>query len=375
MSSQWKLAFIISIFMSFSGCGGSSSSGTLSTPPSSVTEVNWSPISTDSWIVGDATVENFDVEKINAAYVNAANSNVLNSLLIIRNNKLIAEAYFKNTTENTLMHERSVTKTIIAMLIGIAIEEGFLTGLNQSIGRFFETEYPDLSLVKKDITLLHLLTMTSGFQWNESQDSEYINWANSSDPQGHLLNRNMTSNAGEQFNYNSAAVHLLSVILTKSTGMNTLEYAKQKLFEPLGINQIRWEILADGYYNGGAGLELRSIDLAKIGLLLHNNGHWEQQMIIPESWVQAAKSQQISFPPSDPPMVIDGYGYLWWLGHANNHQLELAWGWGGQFIVTIPDKNMVLITNSKWQINGATARSQYSTIFNILVNDIIAAAN
>ena len=370
-----KVLSLIFVAVLFIACGGGSgSSGTVNDVSSPAGDVNWQPISTDSFIIGDAQNESFDVPLLNIAYNNARDADGLKSLLVVRNESLVAEAYFENTQVNDLLHERSVTKTMIAMLIGQAIEDGYIMGIEQTIGSFFQADFPELSQSKRNITIAHLLTMTSGFQWDEGQVSGYTNWANSSDPQGFLLNRDLSAVAGEQFNYNSAAVHLLSVILTKATEITTLEYAMEKLFTPLGISQVDWEILNDGYYNGGAGLALRSVDLAKIGSLLLNDGVYQQQMILPSAWVKSAKNHQVNLTSGSSPFAVDGYGYLWWLGQGNTQRMQMAWGWGGQFIATIPDKNMIIIINSAWQVSGTTSREQYAAAFNVM-NDVITAAN
>ena len=365
------LPFII--LFSLCACGGSSSSS--DDDPAELPPVDWQPKSTTVWEVGDAMQEGFTVEQLDAAYSTADQTNVLKNLLIVRNNKLISEAYFDGTNVDSLLHERSVTKTVIAMLIGIAIDEGYLSGINQPIGSFFEEDFPNLAANKRDITIQQLLTMTSGFEWDESQSGGYTSWANSSDPQAYLFNRDLQNTPGTEFTYNSAGAHLLSVILTKATGMSTLQYASEKLFLPLGITQLRWETLADGFYNGGAGLEMRPVDLAKIGLTLLNDGEWQSESIIPGSWVQALKAYQLNLSPGSGDFSVNGYGYLTWLGTGGNQDIKLAWGWGGQFVAMIPGKNMVVIMNSNWQVSASTAGAQYEIAFDILVNQIIPAAN
>jgi len=372
MQSYLRISIGLLFLLMVSSCGGSSS--TTDTTPTTTNPVNWQPIS-NGWTVGDATQEGFNVTALNTAYDMARDTNVLRSLLVVRNEQLIAEAYFRGTTSNSLLHERSVTKTVMAMLIGVAIDEGYLNSIEQNIGELLATDFPDLSTAKKAITIEHLLTMTSGFQWDESQVNGYTDWANSNDPQGYLLNRDLVATSGTVFNYNSAATHVLSIILSKATGLTTLEYANQKIFQPLGITQLRWEVLADGYHNGAAGLELRAADLAKIGLMMQNNGQWQQQTIVPKQWLDAAKSHQLNLTPGAGPFLVDGYGYLTWLGTGNGFNIQLAWGWGGQFIAIIPEKNMVVIINCDWQVSGQTASSQYAVAFDILINHIMNAAN
>ncbi len=373
MTSKNGLLLTLAILSMLCGCGGpsSESNGTVQ----ALADVNWQPVSTTSWEIGNASEENIDTEGLDTAYNLASKSNTLKSLLVIRNEKLIAEGYFGGTNANTLLHERSVTKTIIAMLIGKAIEDGYLIGIEQTMGPFFESEYPDLSNSKRQITLENLLTMTSGFEWDEGQPNTFNDWVSSADVQAHILDRELIDTPGTKFNYNSATSHLLSVIISKATGMSTLEYANESLFNPLGITQKRWETLSDSFINGGAGLELRAIDLAQIGLMLLNDGIWQDTQVIPSDWVRSAKTHQLNFDPDFGLISVDGYGYLMWLAKGSNQDIFLAWGWGGQFIILVPGKNMLVIMNSDWQVNSDTADAQYATALDILVNHIIPAAN
>lgn len=296
----------------------------------------------------------------------------LRSMLVIKDNQLVAEAYFNGTSSESKLHLRSVTKTVTAMLIGIAVEQGLLVGIDQPIGEFFIQDYPSISAGKTDITVADLLTMTSGFAWDEGR---YLEWEDSPDPTAYLLNKNIVASPGSEFHYNSAAVHLLAVILDEVTGGKLDHFVEVNFFTPLGITDFRWDKLKDGRKNGGAGLQLRPIDTAKLSTMLLNNGRYNGIQIVPEIWIENARKQQVDFPSNYQFGALDltGYGYLWWQGTGNNRRLDLAWGWGGQFIASIQDKNLIVVTNSRHSVINTQADRQEIANLDLIINGIFSA--
>ena len=296
----------------------------------------------------------------------------LRSMLVIKDNQLVAEAYFNGTSSESKLHLRSVTKTVTAMLIGIAVEQGLLVGIDQPFGEFFIQDYPSISAGKTDITVADLLTMTSGFAWDEGR---YLEWEDSHDPTAYLLNKNIVASPGSEFHYNSAAVHLLAVILDKVTGGKLDHFVEVNFCTPLGITDFRWDKLKDGRKNGGAGLQLRPIDTAKLSTMLLNNGRYNGIQIVPEIWIENARKQQVDFPSNYQFGALDltGYGYLWWQGTGNNRRLDLAWGWGGQFIASIQDKNLIVVTNSRHSVINTQAERQEIANLDLIINGIFSA--
>ena len=334
----------------------------------------WIPRPSQEWSVATPESSNMDEDMLHQAYIQASQSPHMKSLLVIRYGNLVGESYFRDLEQDDIHDVMSVTKTIIAMLIGVAIEEGYLSGPEETIESYFVNQYPDLELEKWSITIGHLLTMTSGFEWNESSGTEYINWANSSDPIATVLNRPLVSVPGEHFTYNSGAVHLLSVILTKATGKETLDFAEEFLFRPLGFGHVYWEKLALGYYNGGSGLDIRPRDMAKLGKLLLDQGMWNGREILPPSWIQQAMHPSRQSSGTYGPLAQIDYGYLWWLAEARDNPIQLAWGWGGQFIATFPQKDLVVITTSDWNVDVTIANNQEVANLELMINHILPAA-
>jgi hypothetical protein len=207
------------------------------------------------------------------SYIANQNHN-FDSIVIIRNGYLIFEEYFDNRYSPETLHILySVTKSITSALIGIAIDKGFIDNVSQRLIDFFpEKNIQNLDDRKKNITLEHILTMTAGFDWEGPDDMEHT--VQSSNPIEYILNVPMQYEPGTVWYYNGGCSHLLSAILTKVTGNSTLNFAREYLFNPLGITNVFWPIDPQGIYYGGQDILLNSHDMAKIGYLFLNNGTW-----------------------------------------------------------------------------------------------------
>ncbi|MDF2651523.1 MAG: 6-aminohexanoate-dimer hydrolase [Paenibacillus sp.] len=199
-----------------------------------------------------------------------------------------------------------------------------------------------------------MLTMTAGFDWRESHVSygqtgnSYTQAIQVADPVLFTLNRPMADKPGRIFNYNTGSTDLLSVILEKATGQSTYEYAKTKLFDPIGIKESYWGQYRSGHFLGGAGLFLKPVDMARIGYLFLNDGVWDGNQIISKDWVKESTKTHVKsnmFSGRD-------YGYLWWM---NNNDGFSASGSGGQTINVLPHQNMVVVTT------GSTTDSNLPT--------------
>jgi CubicO group peptidase (beta-lactamase class C family) len=261
------------------------------------------------------------------------------SVLVVRHGYLVYEKYFRG--DATQDYEvASVTKSVTSMLVGIAMQQGYIKNLDQKLQDFFpEYVKQDMDARTRAITLKNLLTMTSGFAWSEETP---WSWPQSGDWVRYVIEGTMAAEPGLKFTYDTAAVHLLSGILTKVTGTSTLDFANRSLFQPLGIAKPQWEADPQGRNNGGRGLFLRARDMAKLGYLVLNDGLWDGQQIVPADWVRASTTKQNEggFPEQT------SYGYLWWVTTTNGHDAYYAAGYGGQFIYVIPDLDLVVVITS-----------------------------
>ncbi|MCJ7538499.1 MAG: beta-lactamase family protein [Desulfobacterales bacterium] len=290
------------------------------------------------------------------------------SLLVVKNGYLVFEKYYSWGSPEKYAVVHSVTKSVTSALIGIALDKGYLKSVDQKLIEFFP-EYitDDLDPRKKEISLKHLLTMSAGFRWND-RGPVMGDWYTSSNWAKFTIQLPQENNPGEVFNYNSSTSHLLSIILSKSTKTSTLDFAKQNLFEPLGIQSAYWHQGPQGYYIGGFGLGLSARDLAKIGFLYLNNGYWNGQSIVSEYWVKESADQQIQA-VSHPIYGTFGYGYQWWVKKVDDCSSFRAWGRRGQFIVIVPELDLVIAVTSKTAQPHPPTSIHYSPLF-----DLVAAS-
>jgi CubicO group peptidase (beta-lactamase class C family) len=258
----------------------------------------------------------------------------LDSVLVIRNGAIVAEAYYPPYREDTKHELYSCTKSFCATLVGIAIDQGHIAGVDEPAlsllpGRTFE----EVDARKEAMTLEDLLTMTSGLDWPEG-DPIYRAMYQSPDWVRYVLGRPMVAAPGTAFNYNSGASHVLSAIVQQATGTPTLRYAQKHLFGPLGIDA-RWGVDSQGIAIGGWGLQLTPRDMARLGLLYLDEGVWEGQRIVSAEWVRAATSKHVE---TDGEL---GYGYQWWT--YPTHGAYAALGRGGQMIFVWPQERIVVV--------------------------------
>lgn len=283
----------------------------------------------------------------------AQNIPELRSILVIKNGYIVSEDYFQETSVSTLFDTRSVTKSVLSLVVFQALERGIISSLDQKIN--LGESYP-LVPPHDEISYRHLLSMTAGFQWDEWASDSYIEWFNSDDQVEFLLELGQEYEAGKQFNYNSAAVFLLGMALENELEESLEEFANKTLFSPIGIEQLAWEQIA-GRPNGGAGLDLRSRDLARIGQLLLQNGISGDKQIISKTAIEEIKSNQIELNWSFGEISSLSYSNLWWTSTAPFTTI-IAWGYGGQLVVIFPEKNMIVVTTTDWShLNTQTEAS------------------
>jgi CubicO group peptidase (beta-lactamase class C family) len=270
----------------------------------------------------------------------------IDSVTIVRNGYMVTDVSI-HPFSPTLKHNiYSCTKSVVSALVGIAIDQGYIEGLQQPVLSFF----PQQTIANRDankeaMTLEHLLTMTTGFQ---CQDSYLYRWSGldqmreSEDWVQFVLDLPMEGEPGERFEYCNGASHLLSGIIQETTGMSANDYAVEHLFGPLGISDFDWSSSPQGISVGYSELRMRPQDMAKIGVLYLNEGRWDGEQIVPSEWVVSSTSQFISA------TLEDGYGYQWWVDDSG---MYLALGYRGQFIYVIPEKEMVVVFTSSLEDN------------------------
>lgn len=282
-------------------------------------------------------------------------------VLIVRNGYIVLEEYLSITLgENKTLDILSCTSSIISALIGIALNQGLLE-LDDSVLDFFPDREIDNYVASKDeITIEHLLTNTAGFSWEENTDPASMHVQD--DWVQYVLDKTMVHEPGTFFEYNSGLAHVLSAILENVTGTSTLEFAETVLFGTLGIEDYEWRVDPQGVYDGSGGLEISLRDLAKIGYLYLNNGSWDEEEVIPKSWIDQSTSFHINV------NTIKDYGFLWWIYRSIG--VYNAVGFTARVVSVIPDYNIVAIVTG-YDSTGDFLRNQW---LNALREYIIPAA-
>jgi CubicO group peptidase (beta-lactamase class C family) len=275
----------------------------------------------------------------------------LDSLLLVRHGKIVAEVYFAPYSEGILHEVNSTTKAIVGTLIAIAWKDGLLDNLNHPVLDFFDKrKVTNVYDGKIAITVQHLLDMTSGFDWNEGLEGPNISshamefcpsWVD------FILDRPMSNSPGEVFYYNSGNTHLLSAIITKLSGMTALQYAQAQLFAPLGIHHLFWRSDPQGISVGGYDLFLEPRDMAKIGYLYLRNGVWDGRRIVPPAWISKVNHATIDMHFAPEPGLR--YSNLFWA--LPDKHIYMSVGYHGQVIMVFPDLDALAVT---------TARDNYS---------------
>lgn len=292
---------------------------------------------------------------LSEVYDTARSLNNIRCLLISQNDKLIAGEYFKSYDSDSLDHLRSATKSVMSTLIGIAIDQGYIKGVDESISNYLGEK----AMGKEAITIKHLLTMTSGLKWSEGAGYNDNNkMMDSGNPVDFVLNLPSVHQPGTKWNYSTGDIHLLSAILTEASSMSTRDFARKYLFGPIGIENFRWQKLGDGYYAGGSRLELKPVDMIKLGQLFANGGTVNGKRLISEEYTKAATSPQNPKGSFGNEEDGAGYGYAWWVGYYKGLHCYMASGYGGQAIIVVPELNLSVVATHNWLVNDQQAGKQ-----------------
>jgi len=304
----------------------------------------------------------------------ARTGHLIHSIVIARHGKLVFEKYFDGLSHPTWGEKpmsfgpetadclSSVTKSFTATLLGVAIQRKCVGGVNSRVFDYFPS-LADLDVgSKRGMTLRDLVTMRSGLQWDESSypltdaRNDLTAWlrraaSTSTDPARDLLARPMAALPGAVFNYAGADPNLLGNAIQRACGMRLDQYAREVLFDPLGVHDDWWWIFPSGFVYASGDLALRPRDMVKLGQLYLQDGVWNGERVLPPGWVAAATASVSSFDTYRASDGIVGYGYGWWtLTDAYGARAYEAWGWGGQYIVVMPEHDMVvaLTAGSYW---------------------------
>ena len=308
---------------------------------------------------------------LDAAFAEAGQQANLTSLVVVHAGAVERQLYLHGGGADSAQDVRSVTKSVVSLLVGIAVDRGCVQSLDQTLADLLGPLAP-ADTAKRGITLRQLLNMTSGLGGDELANVNLYNqWAAAADQLTYVWDLPLVATPGSRFNYYSPNFYIASRILTRNCGQGTADFARDVLFTPLGMGARAWETDDKGYINGGAGLSLTPMDMVAIGRLVMASGRAGGGQVVPSAWIQSATTTTVA---THATANVSGYGYGWWIGQAGAAPYVMAMGWGGQFIVVVPSKQLIVTATAHWQgIGTSAANAQWIAIDTIILQRIVPA--
>lgn len=261
--------------------------------------------------------------------------------LVIKDGKLVWETYLRSMNDRDHVHHiQSATKTVTSLALGIARDDGLVPSLEMTTGELFPSEVDGLDARKAQITLHDLLTMRSGLEF-DNEDFSIEMWVDKpKHPLRYMLDKPLYADPGERFYYRDVDSQLVGYALDRLAHETEGALVTQRLFSPLGIDDFDWERGPDGVYVAAHGLHLRPRDLAKLGQLMLDAGVWRGTRLVSAEWLELATRSHVDSTTRDGSGNPFGYGYYTWIVPGIGYA---AWGHGGQFVLVVPDRRLVLV--------------------------------
>lgn len=367
------------------GCSaGADSPAADADPPRAVEREYWP---TDGWRTEDPAEHGFDASELaEVERMVDENYTSVRSILVVRDGVLAYERYWDGADAEDGHDVRSVTKSVVGALVGIAIEDGAIDSLDSTVGELLGDHLPpEADPRMAGVTVRHLLSMTSGLPADDTSIAgdptlfDEINQA--ADPVRAVLGLPLVADPGVRWAYSNASSDLLAVIVADATGRSLLDYARERLFGPLGIetddayeptvvgwpptpeqieryaaSAVAWPTNAQGYHWGGAGLRLPARDLAKFGFLYLNEGRWDGRQIVPADFVRRSSVRGDASTGSR-----DSYGWQWWIADGTEPPAYFARGYGGQVIEVVPSLDLVAVVTADPEVPRGDGHTLVST--------------
>jgi CubicO group peptidase (beta-lactamase class C family) len=341
------VGIILSILVSTSlvGCGSLNAEGTAP----DLAAVDYAPLAREDWPVSTPAEQGLDPKLVAALYDDAAELETLYGLLVIKNGHLVAERYFNEGTVGQKALLQSVSKSYISALVGIALDQGCLSSVDQKMLDFFPESAAQIADPRKaQITIRHMLQMRAGYP-DEETDSAYLDALYWGEYLPLIADFPLVDDPGTAFNYSNLTSSWLAIILARACGLDLKSYAQKHLFSPMDVEVGDWLQDRDGHYIGSGGIHLTAREAARFGALYLNDGEYQGNQIVPADWVHDSL-RTYSEGVRDYGMSMRfrdmGYGYQWWSARAGDHRFNFAWGHGGQLIVLLDELDMVIVTTA-----------------------------
>lgn len=280
------------------------------------------------------------------------------AVLTAKDGVIIDEYYQEGYDETSTFPFHSASKSITSALFGIAMEEGAVGGVEDLLADYLPAVLEQEDERKHTLTLRHLLTHTSGLEWYE-WGGGYSNWTEFRSAENwvdYILGRALVAEPGSVFNYSTGNTHLLAAAVEKAVGRGLMDYAKEKLFGPLGMESVTWGTDPQGIADGGNGIVMSARDAARFGQLYLEGGVWHGEQIVPAEWAAESTSVQDSGPGGS----TGQYGYQWWIRSFNGYDTYYAFGAWGQYILVVPELELVTVIASPGPQSSYASRAYFT---------------
>jgi CubicO group peptidase (beta-lactamase class C family) len=335
--------------------------------------VDYAPLAREDWEVSTPAEQGLDPMQVAELYHQAGELESLYGLLVVKNGYLVAEDYFNEGSIEQKALLQSAAKSYVSALVGIALEQGCLSSVEQKMIDFFP-DFADqiVDERKRQITIRDMLQMRAGFPPEES-DPDLWEAVWSGDYVHLVVDFPLTSDPGTKFQYSNLTTHWLGVIIARACNTDLKSFAQAYLFDPLGGEIGNWKADLDGYNWGAGEMHVSARDAAKFGRLYLNDGEFEGQQVIPAGWVNRSLQRYSEGAYENIGRFRNiGYGYQWWSAMVGDHPVHFAWGHGGQLIVVLRDLDMVIVVTADpfYEVYGSESWKHEKANFN-LVGDFI----
>lgn len=288
----------------------------------------------------------------------------ISSLIVYHDSTIHTEWYRGSLNRNRTMNIKSASKSVLSALVGIAIEQGHISSIDDSVATYLPKYFSNTDPTEKHaITIRHLLTMSSGLE--STSFGNYGRWVTSRDWVRFVVNSDLEAVPGTRMRYSTGDSHILSAVLTEATGMSTRAFAERYLFGPLGVRIGGWDRSPEGYFFGGNNMALSPGGLLAFGQLYLGKGQFNGRQILSEEWV--SESLKTHFSRTSFNSRGHSYGFKWWNNTFGTYRANFAWGYGGQYVFVISDLNAVVVVTGN---PDTRTRGVNDLIYN-LMDDVI----
>ena len=359
--SLFLISSLILVISMLVGCGPSTEE---------LEAVDYSPLPGDDWQVSTPDEQGLDPMLVTKLYYNASKLSRLYGLLVVKSGSLIAEDYFNEGSVDSKNELQSATKSVTSALVGVALEQGCLSSLDQKMMDFFPEFAGQITDPRKEqITIRDMLQMRSGYPNEETGGPELWEALLSGDYMPLIKNVPLTIDPGTEFQYSGLTSHWLGVIVARACDTDLKSFAQEHLFSPLDAEIGEGLQFRDGDYSGLAGMHLSARDMAKFGLLYLNEGEYQGEQIISADYIKNSLQRHIDPPRRSNGYFRDlGYGYQWWSARAGDRYFNYASGHGGQHIILLDELDMVIVSAADpfWQQHDDESWKHESAIIKLV---------